>query len=158
MKRRELHFETLSQADDECTRLLESGYVKNGNWSLGQTCRHMRLTIDASIDGYPWWMSLAAPLRPLIRWAMLPRLLAGKSPAGLKTPRMFVPSDDAKDAAEVELLRDSIARFVEHDGYLHPHPGFGKLPHGVLEEFHAMHAAHHLGFLDDAQSEPIESD
>ncbi|MEL6104906.1 MAG: DUF1569 domain-containing protein, partial [Planctomycetota bacterium] len=39
-----------------------TGYQMHGNWTLAQVCRHLRLTQDASIDGYPGWMSLFMPL------------------------------------------------------------------------------------------------
>ena len=132
--------------------LLDTGYTKHGNWSLGQVCRHMSLTVDASIDGYPWWMSLAAPIRPLVRWLMLPKLLRGDSPAGLKTAPLFVPPGDISDADEVAVFAKSVKRLREHDGYLYPHPGFGKLAPDLLEQFHAAHAAHHLGFLTSSDS------
>ena len=118
-----------------------------GNWSLGQACRHLRLTYDASIKGYPKWMSLFAPARPLMRWLLLPRLLRGDSPAGIRTVAIFVPPADLDDAAEVIAYSESVERFQRHDGYLHPHPGFGKMDHSAFEQFHAAHAAHHLGFL-----------
>jgi hypothetical protein len=147
MARRDLHFDTLSDAVAECQRLLESGYIRTGKWSLGQACRHIRLTVDASIDGYPKWMSIAAPVRPVLRWLLLPRFLRGDSPAGIKTAAMFVPPENLDDSDEVAQFADSVTRFTGHDGYLYPHPGFGKLDPELLERFHAAHAAHHLSFL-----------
>lgn len=84
--RRELLLRNLSEVGDECDRLLRSGYVGHGNWTLGQACRHLKLTIDANVDGYPPWMTwLGFPLRPILRRAVLPRLLRGRSPSGIKT-------------------------------------------------------------------------
>ena len=147
MNRRILHFDTLEDAVAECQRLLDSGYRRHGNWSLGQVCCHVRLTVDASIDGYPWWMSLAAPLRPILRWLLLPRLLCGESPSGIKTAAMFVPAKDLDDRDQVSQFAASVARFCKHGGPFHPHPGFGKMQPQMLERFHAAHAAHHLSFL-----------
>ncbi|QDV57409.1 DUF1569 domain-containing protein [Rosistilla oblonga] len=147
MSRRKIHFENLSDAAAQCDQLLQSGYERNGNWSLAQICNHMRMTIDSSIDGYPKWMAIGKPLRPLLRWLMLPKLLRGDSPAGIKTASTFVPAEDLSDAEEVALFTESVRRFQTHTGYLHPHPGFGKFDHASLEQFHACHAAHHLGFL-----------
>ncbi|WP_404310745.1 DUF1569 domain-containing protein [Neorhodopirellula lusitana] len=147
MTRRKLNFDSLDEVIQEAQRLLASGYTRNGNWSLGQACRHMRLTIEANMDGYPWWMSITAPVRPLLRWLVLPKLLRGDSPAGLMTAGMFVPPDDMNDAEEIALLAEAVARFKGYQGRLYPHPGFGRLSHSEFERFHAMHAAHHLGFL-----------
>lgn len=149
MVRRDLHLEKLSDAVIECQRLLATGYVRNGKWSLGQVCRHVRLTIDASVDGYPRWMSIGMPLRPLLRWLLLPRLLRGASPAGIKTAKCFVPADGLNDEIEVADFSKSVERFCRHQGALHRHPGFGKLDRDLFERFHAAHAAHHLGFLAD---------
>lgn len=147
MNRRKLEFATLDDAVNEAHQLLRSGYQRAGNWSLAQACRHLRLTFDASIDGYPWWMSVAWPLRPIIRWLMLDRILRGDSPTGLKTAGMFVPPDNLEDREEFEAFSKSVERFKSHDGYLHPHPGFGKFKKEKLEQFHAAHSAHHFGFL-----------
>lgn len=148
--RRKLNWTKLPETVDEMQRLLEHGYVQGGNWTLGQIACHMRKTVAASIDGYPWWMSVAAPLRPLIRRLMLGKLLRGDSPAGLPTAGMFVPPMESDDAAEVAEYEKTVARFLVHDGPYFPHPGFGRLKPDVLQHFHAMHAAHHLGFLSDA--------
>jgi hypothetical protein len=107
-------------------------------------------------------MSLFAPVRPLLRWLLLPRLLRGDSPAGIKTGAIFVPPADVYDAEEVKAYSESVARFQRHQGKLHPHPGFGRFEHLAFEQFHAAHAAHHLGFLnpsprgdEDKASRPV---
>ena len=147
MQRRQLVFKGLEEAVTECQALLDSGYQRGGNWTLAQACRHLRLTQDASINGYPPWMSLFAPVRPLIRWLLLPRLLRGDSPAGIRTAAIFLPPEDMQDQVELNEFTKSVERFQQHTGYLYPHPGFGKLERSQLEEIHAAHAAHHLGFL-----------
>jgi hypothetical protein len=144
--------ETLAEAVEESERLLASGYERHGNWTLGQACRHMHLTIDASIDGYPWWMSLAAPIRPVLKSLVLPRLMRGDSPVGVKTPGMFVPPGNLDDAEEVKLFSLSAATFTSHEGRPFPHPGFGSMDLKEFEAFHAMHAAHHFGFLAPVQA------
>lgn len=147
MNRRSLMFDNLEEAVAECHRLLASGYRREGNWSLGQACRHLRLAQDGSIDGYPRWMSIGAPLRPLLRWLILPRLLSGNSSAGIPTAGNYVPPDNLDDQQEVEAYAESSERFHAHDGYLHPHPGFGRMDHQLMERFHSAHAAHHFSFL-----------
>ena len=144
---RDLQFENLDAAVDDARALLASGYVCHGNWSLGQICRHLTLVQDPSIDGYPAWMSLFAPLRPLMRRWLLPKLLGPDSPRGIRTAPMFVPPDNLDDAAEVEAFSASVERLINHSGEFAPHPAFGRMPRDRILEIHAAHAAHHLRFL-----------
>lgn len=146
-KRRKLHLEEFDSVLEECHRLLQSGYRKTGNWSLAQVCQHIRLTIDSSVAGYPLWMKLFAPLRPILRMMFLSRLLRGDSPAGLPTAPSYVPRGDLVDAEELKLLEQAIENFRSHEGAFHAHPGFGLNDREALERFHSVHTAHHLSFL-----------
>ncbi|MEZ6097072.1 MAG: DUF1569 domain-containing protein [Pirellulaceae bacterium] len=147
--RRNIQFARLDEVIDECHHLLQAGYRQNGNWTLGQICQHLRLTIEANIMGYPKWMTiLGYPLRPILRRLLLPRLLGGQSPAGIRTAGMFVPLQTDGDREEVDALAACIDRFMGHDRKLHAHPGFGNMSHSEFEAFHAAHAAHHLSFLE----------
>ncbi|WP_235934788.1 DUF1569 domain-containing protein [Candidatus Laterigemmans baculatus] len=146
--RRTIAFENLNDAIRECERLLHTGYTRTGNWSLGQICCHLRLTIQCNMDGYPRWMAmLGYPLRPLLRWFILPRLLAGESPKGIRTASMFVPPNRLDDDAEVERLKECVIAFLESPNAMHPHPGFGRMTNREFNRFHAAHASHHLSFL-----------
>ncbi|TWT50767.1 hypothetical protein Pla22_35100 [Rubripirellula amarantea] len=148
--RRKILLHDLSEVNDEFERLLRMGYVQHGNWSLGQMGQHLRLTIDANVDGYPKWMTIAGfPLRPLLQRLVLPRLLRGDSPAGIRTAPRFVPPEGLDDTAEVLALAQSIERYQLHRERLHPHPGFGRLSPDQFDRFHAAHASHHLSFLGD---------
>jgi len=152
--RRNLNFENLDECVSECQRLFEAGYVRNGNWTLAQICQHLRLTIEANLNGYPTWMTVIGfPLRPLLRWLLMPRLLAGKSPSGIKTAGMFVPPSNLDDTTEISKFSQCVDQFLAHQGKLHSHPGFGKMSHKEFAAFHAAHAAHHLGFLSSASLE-----
>lgn len=146
--RRPLTFDNLDLALAECHSLLESGYTKSGNWSLAQISCHLRRTIEKNREGYPWWMASAGyPLRPILRWLLLPKLLRGESPSGVKTAGIFVPGEDLDDASEVERLRQCVVDFLASDEPLYPHPGFGSMSKQQFNHFHAAHAAHHLSFL-----------
>ncbi|TWU44744.1 hypothetical protein Poly51_57930 [Rubripirellula tenax] len=144
---RELHFDDLNAAVQEARSLLQSGYNQNGNWSLGQICRHLTLVQDPSVDGYPKWMSFFAFLRPVMRRTLLPKVLSVDSPRGIRTASMFVPPADLDDAGEVEAFAASVDRFYAHVGDYAPHPAFGRLPRERIEQIHSAHAAHHLRFL-----------
>ena len=146
--RRSLKFTCLHEAIDECESLLETGYTKSGNWSLAQICCHIRLTMERNMDGYPIWMTvLGFPLRPLLRRFMLPRLLAGNSPNGIRTARIFVPPNNGVDDREVDQLKRCIAEFIGTHESMYAHPGFGMMSNQEFNQFHASHAAHHLSFL-----------
>ena len=144
---RELHFDDLNAAVREAELLLSSGYSRNGQWSLGQICQHLILVQDPSVDGYPKWMSLFAFLRPLMRRWLLPKLLSGDSPRGIRTASAFMPPADTDDVAEVAKFRDSVAKLLQHDGDYAPHPAFGRMTREQILEIHCSHAAHHLRFL-----------
>ena len=144
---RRLEFETLDEAGQEASRLLESGYVLCGDWSLGQICRHLTLVQAPSIDGYPFWLSVFAPLRPVMRWRLLPKLLDVDSQLRIRTIKAFMPPDDADDAIEVEKYCQSVDRLNRHTQPFAPHPAFGRIPRQQLLRIHAAHAAHHLRFL-----------
>lgn len=147
---RRLKFDTLGAAVQDARQLLAGGYVREGNWSLGQICRHLVLVQDPSIVGYPFWMSLFAPLRPAMRRWLLPKLLGPDSPAGIRTAPTFVPPDDLDEGAEVEAFSASVERLINHTGDFAPHPAFGRMPRDGILTIHAAHAAHHLRFLHSA--------
>ena len=156
--RRSVSLGDLNSAVGAVELLASDGYEMRGNWTLAQICQHLRLTQDASIDGYPKWMSLFMPLRPLIRTAFLSRLLDGRSTAGIPTSSIYVPGNDLEEAAEVTAFKHSVTRFHEHEGLFHPHPGFGISDRTQLERLHAAHAAHHLGFLIPRSNAPDDSE
>lgn len=148
LPRRELKLGQLGEAISECSCLLASGYTQTGSWTLGQMCRHLRLTMEANMHGYPRWMTVVGlPLRPILRFFALPRLLAGNSIRGVRTAGMFVPSGGIDDAEEVRHFEECVREFERRTEPLHPHPGFGRMTHEEFSRFHAAHAAHHLSFL-----------
>ncbi|MFK7758604.1 MAG: DUF1569 domain-containing protein [Phycisphaerales bacterium] len=148
--RRELILKDLDEAVKECRRLFESGYEAKGNWSLGQICNHIRLTMESNMRGYPKWMSvLGYPLRPVFRKLALPRLLAGRSINGVRTAGTFVPIDGLDDASELQLFEQCVEDFMNSNEELHAHPGFGRMSRDQFNTFHAAHTAHHLSFLHD---------
>ncbi|PQO39440.1 hypothetical protein C5Y96_04860 [Blastopirellula marina] len=145
-----MQFATLEEAVVDARQLLASGYVRHGNWTLGQICWHLRIVQDPSIDGYPWYFSLFAFLRPIVRRTLMPRVLSGDSPKGIRTAPIFVPANELKDDEEVAAFEKSVERFLKHGGSFYPHPGFGRLDRETLHRIHAAHAAHHLRFLQTA--------
>jgi hypothetical protein len=144
---RDLQLDDLDAAVDDARAMLDSGYDSLGNWTLGQICRHLVLVQDPSVDGYPKWMSLFAFLRPAIRRWLLPKLLSGDPPRGIRTASTFKPSEDLDDTAKVEAFAHSVARLKTHVGEFIPHPAFGRQSREQILAIHTSHAAHHLRFL-----------
>lgn len=148
---RKLVFDDLNEAVAEARSLFQSGYIRRGNWSLGQICQHLRLVQDPAIEGYPRWLSIFAVFRPIMRWMFMGRILRGDSPTGVPTASMFVPPGEVDDESELKLFEESVARLLDHQGAFHPHPGFGRLDRNQLLAVHAAHAAHHLRHLEANQ-------
>ena len=146
--RRDLTFECLNKAVEESESLLCNGYVKSGNWTLAQIACHLRLTIEKNMLGYPRWMVIVGyPLRPILRWLVLPKLLAGNSPNGFRTAAIFVPPENLDDVSELDQFKKCVESFMQSDQPLQAHPGFGNMSKDEFNHFHAAHAAHHLSFL-----------
>ena len=78
---------------------------------------------------------------------LLPKLLSGDSPRGIRTASAFMPAADTDDAAEVAKFRDSVGKLLRHEGDYAPHPAFGRMSREQILEIHCSHAAHHLRFL-----------
>ena len=146
-ERRALSLKDFDEVKAELQSVADSGYEMAGEWTLGQICRHLRLDLTCSMDGYPKWMSLFAPVRPLMRAIFLPRVLRFESPSGMKTMSAMVPPGNLDDDTELRSYLGEIDRFHGFSGRLHTHPGFGLKRREDLERIYAAHAAHHLSFL-----------
>lgn len=146
-KARKLELRCLDDVVSEIQKLSQTGYEISGNWTLGQICRHLTLDIQSCMDGYPKWVYLFAPLRPVIRKLFLPKILRFESPSGVKTMGKFVPPADLADEQEANAYKAQVERFSGFDGPFHTHPGFGFNQREDLETIYSAHAAHHLSFL-----------
>ena len=143
--RRTLQFATLDQVMPEVDRLLKGGYRTIGRWSLGQICNHLTDAIKGSVQGgfpmAPW------VIRVTIAKVIKRRLLStGRMPDGIKIPKGFEPREHLDDRAEAEALRAAISLLGRHSGSMADHPFFGPTSLEEWRRFHAIHAAHHLGF------------
>lgn len=144
---RQLQLKDLNAVRAEVEALHAKGYEQQGQWTLGQMCYHLRIVQDGSLDGYSWWLSLFAPLRPVMRWVMLPKILSGNSPIGLRTLFVFAPPEKVDEQEEVKQFLSSIDRYIAYEEKIKAHPGFGRMSKSELEQVHAAHASHHLRFL-----------
>jgi len=143
--RRPLEFTSLDQVMPEVDRLLQ-GYTRQGNWSLGQMCQHLTISIRGSLEGFegkgPWLLRVA--LGPTIKKQIL---RSGKVREGIKPPGFFLPGTDLDDRAEAEAYRAALRFFSMHTGPLADHPVFGRMTYAEWDHLHRIHAAHHLSFV-----------
>ncbi len=144
-ERRTLIFTGLNDVMPEVDRLL-LGYRTLGAWSLGQVCNHLSAAIIGSVEGFPF----GPP--PILRKTVGPMLFRrmlrnGKFPQGVKIPAEFEPGPGLDDRAEAEALRASINYFRAHGGPWAEHPVGGPITRESWDQFHALHAAHHLSLI-----------
>jgi hypothetical protein len=141
-RRRKLKFADADAVAAEIGRL-RKGYVRAGNWSLPQVCRHLELAFRHSMK--------PAPERTVettwFQWVLLKIMLAsGKIPAGVPSPERLVAPADTPDAAIDECLA-ALEELKNFKGQFAPHPFLGWIKHRDYMTLHLIHCAHHLGFL-----------
>lgn len=145
--RRRIDLATFDAVIDEVKSLIASGYDKAGQWDLSQTCQHLAGAINATIDGLG---DFKAPIveRIVARFFIKDAMLKSRRiRAGIEGPPQLMFPSTGDEAAALSQYIAAIARFRNHQGPCHNHPHFGKLTHGEWEQFHIIHASHHLGFL-----------
>lgn len=137
---------TYADAISAIQQLRANGYVRTGQWSLGQICAHLNYYLRGSLEGFsfqlPWL------LRKLVGGPLLKKWLkSGVMPTGGRTVPASLPppevDDDAAIAETLELLRQLCNRTES----LHPSPLFGELDLDTWRRLHLLHIGHHLGFL-----------
>ena len=152
---RPLTFASAAEAPAEAERLRAGGYERLGRWDLRQVCEHLSDWMTFAIDGYPPTPWFLRPVFWAMRHTVAPRglrktLAAGEMSAGIPTdPATVHPprSDPAEEAAAVARLRATAERFDRHPGEFAVSPIFGRLTREQCRRMHAIHCAHHLGFL-----------
>ena len=145
-QRRLLTFANLDDLMPEVDRLLRSGYECAGNWGLGQVCHHLSRAIVGSVEGIPFgapWI-VQISIGPILRRSLL---RSRRMPNGMPLPKRLAPSPELDDRAEAEALRAAVAALARHAGPMANHPFFGRMTMDQWRQFHAIHGAHHLGFL-----------
>ena len=126
-----------------------------GKWSPAEVAQHLFLSYGpptAELEGgqgfvvrVAWWK------RPLLRWKVLPVILAGGFPRGAPAPRECRPRDAAPDSGEaIRRLREASTvferRLCEAAGRERvrlTHAYFGKLTAPQILKLLASHAGHH---------------
>ncbi len=144
--RRPLHFSNYDELLD-CARKLSQGPTRQlGNWSLGQICKHLAVTIDSSMDGPafkpPFLLRLVGPL-------LKKRFLSRPMQSGFKLPKtagkLLPPETTTADG--LEHLERSVARLDQVPARA-PHPVFGKLSRDQWDQLQFRHGELHLSFIE----------
>ena len=134
MKRRKHHIETLEADTDEARRLLQVGYDRAGNWSLGQNCNHLAEAVDLTLSGFgqrlPRWLQRGFIF---VFFRLVPLGAIGNL-LGLRLPTSRPQKEPVDDAVGVERLEAAISRLQQ-----------ARADH--LIRFHLWHCNHHLSFL-----------
>ena len=146
LERRTLTFSSLHQIMPEVDCLLRNGHTTLGQWSLGQIFNHLTDSMTFSVQGFP----RLAPwiIRKTIGPIMLSRILKkGVFPSGLMLPKKFAPKPGAEPRAEAEALRAAINYYASYTGKMSAHPLSDKFTRAQWDRLHAIHCAHHLGFV-----------
>jgi hypothetical protein len=142
--RRTLRFAELDAIMPDVDRLLD-GHTTVGNWSLAQVCRHlatvMRLTVDLPAST-PHDASRRVGDEQKRQF-----FESGAVPEGIPTSPRLLPGEVLDERAEAEGLRQAIAHYQASPGPVVPHVLFGPLTRSEWDQFHCIHAAHHLSFV-----------
>lgn len=150
--RRLLQFTDLDQVAADARHLAQHGYTQRGNWNLGQIAGHLTDWLIYPMDGYPP-MPLAMRgalwvMRHTIGPSERNRILrTGQMRANTATIPETIPPVDVKQRFAVQKLCETLARFGDHTGALHPSPLFGDMDKATTTRIHLAHCAHHLSFL-----------
>lgn len=141
-ERRKLHFADTDAMAADVGRL-RAGYRQLGNWSLPQTCWHLKKALDFSMRPGPY-----EPVRGgFLRWVMIRGiLLMGRIPSGMYAPERITPTKDVLDAATDEFLT-TLELLKNYKGEFAPHPRLGNLSRRSFYKLHLIHCAHHFSFL-----------
>lgn len=143
MNRRALDFQDFDAVVAEVSRLQAKGYERLGNWSLGQVCVHLALTLERSMDGFPKLMPTFLD-RSILELMFKKRRMR----SGVEMPDGLDPLTGASDADGVSRLQAALRRYSEHRGEYPLHPYFGAMSADEWRQLHLIHCSHHLGFLN----------
>lgn len=151
--RRQPKFESLADVVRDAENLLANGYDKAGNWDLAQCCGHLANWASYPMDGYPKLPLLLKPVFWIVRQTMAKKIARdmftgdGGMKPGLQTAPDSVPPPGGDAAKAIERLKVAYARWLAHDGPLHPSPLLGLKSRDEITKGHLAHATHHLSFL-----------
>ena len=150
-RRRPLHFDSLADVRREAQRLLQNGYQRAGNWSLGTMGDHLGRAMSYSREGFPriWPRAMQFVARAMA----LHRIVARKR-LTWRFPAPISVNWQVTDHDGVDCLSRGIERFEQPDSVVFPHVILGKLTREQWVQFHLWHCEHHLSFLLPEGAQP----
>ena len=152
-KKRQLHYKDFDEMLADVEALQSGGYVRRGNWTLGQACGHVADWMRFPMDGFP---KPPLPMR-VVFWVMKMtvapgmkrKILAEGFQGGMPTAPETVPDAEAfSDEQGIAKLRASIDRLNAWDRELIPSPLFGPMDKATLIRVSLLHGEHHFGYLE----------
>ncbi len=151
-KIRRAKFQNFNDMLADVDAMLQSGYTRHGNWTLGQACSHIADWMRFPLDGFP---KVPLPMRAIM-WVMKHtvapgmrrKILAEGFQGGMPTAPVTVPrAEEVTDQQGAEKLRETVDRLLSYDGPLQPSPLFGPMDKPTLIQVSLLHAEHHLSYL-----------
>ncbi len=143
-QRRSLVFGNIGDILPDIQRL-QNGCRSLGTWSLGQTCQHLADSFHGSIDGFD--LRNHRIKRFFLHKKMLQYALTKGIPKNYTVDPNLTPNDDVPLDDAIQALTSAIDRYQKYQGFLHPHPLFGKMSRENWDRIHCIHSAHHLSLL-----------
>ncbi|MGB2985852.1 MAG: DUF1569 domain-containing protein [Phycisphaerae bacterium] len=143
-QRRSLVFADVFQIMPEVRRLVPA-HRTVANWSLGQICEHLARSFVGSMEGFD--LSNHRIKRFFLRRKMLHVALTKGIPRDYTVDENLTPPPKVDLREAVGALDAAIQRYQNHQGKLHAHPLFGKMPRDVWDRVHCVHCAHHLSLV-----------
>lgn len=143
--RRKLHYNSLDELLQDAERVAGDNVQMVGNWSAGQVMRHQAITMNFSIDGFPFQFPWV--MRKVLGAFMKRRFLTKPLSSGFQIPSYAtsvmpepVAAADGRTelAAAIERLKNEPQRAL--------HPGLEHLTAEEWEQFHLRHAELHMSF------------
>lgn len=137
----------MTDAIDTAFRRLEAldiaAIESTGDWGLGRMFTHLAQGVDFSMSGYP-------EQKPRLFQATVGKLAftvfdaRGRMSHGLNEP---IPGEDVQDVSAADglfWLWNSLEKFREYDGPMHPHFAYGHLSKAKFARAHLLHIDNHL--------------
>ncbi len=151
--KRKLKFNDYGELLTEVNSLLENGYTRHANWTLGQTCGHLADWMRFPMDGYPKIPLLMRPIIWVMKLTVVPgmkkKILTEGMQGGMPTAPETVPkSEELSDQQGVAKLQAVVERIERYNGELQPSPLFGPMDRETWQKVNLIHAEHHLGYLE----------
>lgn len=151
-KKRNVQYANFDEMLVDVSSLANGGYIKNGNWSLGQACGHVAQWMQFPLDGFPKPPFFMRAIFGVMQVTGMSKRMAAKIisegfKGGMPTAPETVPAENTADAEGVAELQKVVDQLNQHSGSLHPSPLFGEMDMAQHIKVSLLHAEHHFAYL-----------